>query len=416
MTKSQQNSILIVLIILLGAVVFLHEQAVVDVPQPVLFWEVQSLDTMKFSRDLAREKLNDPTFDETIEQQISEIAKANATHVAIGTPYDPEFLPFLKRWVSAARRHNLKIWFRGNLSGWEGWFEYPLIDREMHKQEILKFIKDNPDLFEDGDIFDSCPECENGGPGDPRQTGDVIGHRKFLIEEYKDLYSEFNRQGKKMYAVVFSMNGDVTKLVMDRETVKSLGNRIVIDHYVTTPEKLVEDTKNLGSATGARIMLGEFGAPVPDLHGELSPEDQKILVERTLRQVAQEGNILGINYWVFAGGTTELWTDSGKHEKAAAKALKTYYSPSLATGYILDDSGNPISSASISTSFAETRTDSRGKFQIPLIEPTLAKISAKNFLSDEIVLPQSGTEITIALTASDNSPIKKFFRFLRSKI
>jgi hypothetical protein len=75
---------------------------------------------MKYSRDLAREKLGNPSFDKVIDDQISRIAGTGATHVALGVPYDPEFLPIMRRWVTAIRKYNLKVWFRGNLSGWEG--------------------------------------------------------------------------------------------------------------------------------------------------------------------------------------------------------------------------------------------------------------------------------------------------------
>src|SRR3989339_935814 len=67
------------------------------------WWEFQSIDTMKYSRDLAREKLNNQEFDQVINQQVANIASAGASHVGIATPYDEEFFPFLKRWVDAAR-------------------------------------------------------------------------------------------------------------------------------------------------------------------------------------------------------------------------------------------------------------------------------------------------------------------------
>ena len=62
----------------------------------------------------------------------------------------------------SARKHSLKVWFRGNLSGWEEWFGYPSINRDEHTAGIVRFITNNPDLFEDGDIFVTCNECENG--------------------------------------------------------------------------------------------------------------------------------------------------------------------------------------------------------------------------------------------------------------
>ncbi len=109
----------------------------------VKYWEVQSIDTVKYSRDLAREKLNDQEFEKDIDKQVELIALTGATHIGIGTPYDEEFVPFLRKWVRAARKYGLKVWFRGNLSGWEEWFGYERITREEHTEKVLAFIKNN---------------------------------------------------------------------------------------------------------------------------------------------------------------------------------------------------------------------------------------------------------------------------------
>ncbi len=58
-------------------------------------WKFQSIDTMKTSRDLAREHLKDPNFSDVVDRQVSDIAKTGATHIAIATPYDDEFLPII---------------------------------------------------------------------------------------------------------------------------------------------------------------------------------------------------------------------------------------------------------------------------------------------------------------------------------
>src|SRR5690242_5495373 len=80
----------------------------------VNWWSIQSVDTMKQSRDLASEKLNDTNFNSQISQQVKAIADTGANYIAIDTPYDEKFLPYLKRWVKASRENNLKVWFRGN--------------------------------------------------------------------------------------------------------------------------------------------------------------------------------------------------------------------------------------------------------------------------------------------------------------
>src|SRR5690606_12731663 len=83
---------------------------------PEQLWEIRAVDTMKFSRDAAREDIPDSA----IIAELTAIKQVGATHVGIATPYDEEFYPMLKRWVEHARDLDLKIWFRGNFSGWEG--------------------------------------------------------------------------------------------------------------------------------------------------------------------------------------------------------------------------------------------------------------------------------------------------------
>ena len=162
------------------------------------WWQIQSIDTMKYSRDLTGQVLDDPMkFQSLISIQVKDIADAGATHIAIATPYDEKYIPVLKIWVKAARANHLKVWFRGNFSGWEEWFGYSRISRIEHQDLLRSFLATHSELFEDGDAFSSCPECENGGPGDPRQTGDTNGHRQFLISEYIIAKNAFFLMGKK---------------------------------------------------------------------------------------------------------------------------------------------------------------------------------------------------------------------------
>jgi len=118
---------LIITIILLAAATYLSKT-----PQFDLFhlfnrqhWDIKSIDTMKYSRDSAQVALHDPKFNEVIDAHVKRIADTGANYVAIDTPYDAEFNPVLKQWVAAARKYHLHVWFRGNFSGWEGWFDYP---------------------------------------------------------------------------------------------------------------------------------------------------------------------------------------------------------------------------------------------------------------------------------------------------
>ncbi len=287
-------------------------------------WEIKSIDTVKYSRDLAREQMGSREFNTVIDKQISDIAATGVTHVAIGTPYDSEFVPFLKKWVDSARKNNLKVWFRGNFSGWEGWFGYQKIDRNTHKKLLEEFILKNPDLFREGDIFTSCPECENGGPGDPRYNRDIIGHRQFLIEEYDISGRAFDRINRLVKPGFYSMNYDVANLIMDKDTTKALGGLVVIDHYVKDPKKVAVDARIIAQKSEGKVVLGEFGAPIPDLHGNMSEQVQSDWIKEAMEEILKTPEVLGINYWTNVGGSAKLWEDNGK-KRQSVDTLSTYF-------------------------------------------------------------------------------------------
>lgn len=304
-------------------------------------WQFRAIDTMKYSRDPSREKINDPTYDEVINKQVGDIAATGATHVAIATPYDEEFLPMLRRWVKVARQHDLKIWFRGNWSGWEGWFEYPKITRAEHIEKTKAFILANPDLFEDGDVFSACPECENGGPGDPRMNNDAAGHKQFLIEEYTMTKQAFKDINKDVASNYHSMNGDVARLIMDKETTAALDGLVVVDHYVRTPDQLVEDVKDYAEQSGGKVVLGEFGAPIPDINGEMTEEEQALWLREALQKLSETDALVGLSYWTNVGGSTQLWNNDGTPRKAVEE-LTNIYSAKAVTITVKNDIGEKI--------------------------------------------------------------------------
>lgn len=311
---------------LLGASVYLagrpRELATPHIPHPV--FDIRSIDTMKYSRDLARSKRDDQSFGEVIHRQVAAIAETGATHVAIATPYDEEFIPFLTQWVAAARAEGLHVWFRGNFAGWEGWFEYPKISRSEHREKLESFISGHSTLFENGDILTPCPECENGGSGDPRNTGDVEGFRTFLVEERDTAQKAFAGIGKKVSVDVQSMNYDVASLIMDQATTAALGGVVGIDHYVEDPVQVSRDVTALAEKSGGKVFLGEYGAPIPDIHGKMSEEEQAEWIRISLEELSYNKHLVGINYWVAVGGSTEIWKTDGTPRRAV-DIIKHYY-------------------------------------------------------------------------------------------
>ncbi len=397
--------ILVITAILLGGGALLwasqnltSEKAVYYPAPKKTLWNFQSIDTMKYSRDIAREKLRDASFDTVIARQVKAIADTGATHVAIATPYDEEFVPFLRRWVGAARTHGLKVWFRGNFSGWEKWFEYPSISREEHLKKTETFILAHPDLFQDGDAFSACPECENGGTGDPRQTGDVIGYRKFLIAEYGAMQGSFKKINKNVRANLFSMNGDVARLVMDKETTKALGGIVTIDHYVKTPEQLVKDIEAIAKNSGGKVILGEFGAPIPDIHGALSEAGQQQWIARALELLETSPDVEGVSYWLSVGGSTELWSSQGVPHQAVT-TLTDYFKPNVVYGFVRDELGKSISGAQVRLDGKSVITDEHGHFALSyrLSEAEEMHISAPGYIGQQQKLAADQQELKVIL-------------------
>lgn len=291
---------------------------------PDASWQIESIDTMKYSRDEAKQGLTDKSYAVLVNKQIEAIASTGANYVAIDTPYDAEFLPVLKLWVRTARDYGLHVWFRGNFSGWEGWFNYPQITEQQHIDKTRQFILNNANLFQDGDIFTSCPECENGAHLNPTDANAVVAYRKFLITEYNSDNQAFAKIDKKVNNGYFSMNADVAQAVMDKQTTKALGGIVVIDHYVPEPQDLLNRVNLLASESGGKVVLGEFGVPIPNLNGNMTDEQQRAWIAQALHLLTTTKSLLGVNYWVSYGGSTALWNDNDTPKPAVAVITKYF--------------------------------------------------------------------------------------------
>lgn len=334
------------------------------------FWSIQSIDTMKYSRDRARDK----TLYSKIPQFVKQIADMGPTHIAIATPYDDEFLPTLKIWVAEARKNNLNVWFRGNWSSWEGWFDYPRFkDFNLHHQKTAEFIKNNQDLFQDGDIFTPAPEPENGGIGDPRTSNKLAKQfNQFLVDSYASCAQAFFVIHIRVACGYYSVNGDIAKDVLTTDTVQKSGNVVVIDHYVKDPQQLVDDIKALSNKFNTHIVLGEFGAPIPGIHGFMNEAQQADYIKENLNQLVTIRSILdGVNYWTAFDGSTELFTKNDT-PKQATKIITDYYNPGVVFGTITNSLGDKLKDFVIKTKDGKftTATDSEGNYTLALPKGT----------------------------------------------
>jgi hypothetical protein len=121
------------------------------------------------------------------------------------------------------------------------------------------------------------------------------------------------------------MNFDVAKLVMDKPTTAALGGVVAIDHYVRSTDKLKIDLKEMTELSGGKIYLGEWGAPIPDIHGKISGDEQAAWIKDALEVFKSDKNVIGLNYWVNVGGSTEIWNARGV-ATPAVPVITEYYS------------------------------------------------------------------------------------------
>lgn len=377
------------------------------------FFEIQSLDTMKYSRDAAA---NDGVTKQ-ISQLVGSLAERGATHIAIGTPYDEEFYPVMKKWVTEIRRQGMKVWFRGNFAAWEGWFGYErFVDPFDHLALTSQFITNHPDLFEDGDIFTPAPEPENGGFGDPRQGGDIQQKFfSFLPRSYQVCKNAFDSLGRDVRCGYFSVNGDVARLFTS-EMVTQTGGVLVIDHYVGTAKELAEDIRAYHDQVNAPIVLGEYGAPIPDIHGELTQEEQAKLIGENLKELAKINNMVqGINYWTAYGGSTALFQGDNKTSRLALQEVVRYFKPHVITGAILDEYGNPIPEVEIqAASIPAVYSQLNGTYQFPIVDEVKVLTLRKNgFKTDRVRVPEIDGKGMITLNVRMSHADKSFFDYIR---
>lgn len=330
-------------------------------------WEVQSIDTMKTSRDKARAELNNSSFDRDIEKELTFIKNTGANYVAVGTPYDEEFLPYLKRWVTLARKSGLKVWFRGNWSNWEGWFNYPKsLAPDDHLKKTRQFIMEHFDLFEDGDIFDSCPECENAGYWKQPERNDQ--YKEFIKAQTENNRKAFEDIGKKVYSNLPSVIGGRAKEVFDQGTFDALGNVVAIDHYIPNPLSMGEYVDYFSKNFHTKVLVSEFGAPIPDINGPMTEEEQAEFIQKVLEELYQRGDaVTGVNYYVLSMGTTALINPNTSLRKAY-QVVTDYYSPGMVKGRVTDPLGDRISGVMVGTidGFRMTRTDQNGEYKLPI--------------------------------------------------
>ena len=210
------------------------------------------------------------------------------------------------------------------------------------------------------------------------------------------------------------MNMDVAKLVMDQKTTSKMGGLVVVDHYVSTPKQLTDGLLQISKQSGGKVMLGEWGVPIPDINGKMTDEQRAKWMTEALKNMTGLGdNLIGVNYWLALGGSTALWSDKDLKSSGMSEVVKKYYSPGVIYGRILDEFGQPVEGAKVSIDGNDVFSQADGYYQYNTVEPVdLITISHEDFKQNFVVSPELDEQTDIILEKENKNFISKLLSWI----
>lgn len=294
---------------------------------------IQSIDAMKDTKDaICGQRPLD-----WINKWLDKAVELGANYVAISTPYDNpscgDALAYTKTWVKAIRAHNMHVWHRHMPLSFEGIYSVNKNNSSNYLDMISNYIKNNPDIFENGDIFTPIPEPQNGGiqgitycANSICQFTSAADFNQWLRDAMTTSQQAFQSINKSIKIGYFGFDGFVAwgdknpdwHGILEDSTVSQMGN-ITIDHY---PETVGETMDQALTALQAKypttpIVIGEYGT----VNGQ--NVDQEVQDTMT---AAKNHNIVGFNYWQFGpSGSGEQLINDDFSNRSDFSTVESFY-------------------------------------------------------------------------------------------
>jgi hypothetical protein len=306
-----------------------------------------STDTMKMSRDTETRPLSS----KEIRDIVTLSARINANYITVDTNWD--YPDYMQQWVDAIRATGHHVWFRSQPNQWENVngasgtmtpAQYEAVERN--------FILDHASLFQPDDIFDACPEPEQGHYWS-RQYGEqwtgnapntaTRDYNAFIRDTTDVANAAFQQKG--IYGVITTIRSTNSFFathpdVFEETTAKKLGY-ITIDSYpersTTDPDTAanvrVNELKAIENLWHLPIIIGEMG-----YSNEMDVDDitQQNVLRSEFQAISALSYVSGVNYWVGAGtntsgGYTHIFSKSGEQWslRPAAYELSAFFKTKL---------------------------------------------------------------------------------------
>ncbi len=294
---------------------------------------VQSIDAMKDTKDA----ICGPRPTDWINKWLDKAVELGAGYVAISTPYENpscgDALAYTKTWVQAIRAHGLHVWHRHMPLSFEGIYSTPKTTGNNYLDLISNYIKNNPDIFENGDIFTPIPEPQNGGiqnvtycANNVCQFQSPAAFNQWLRDAMTTAKSASQAIGKDMKIGYFGFDGFVAwgdknpdwHGILEDSTVAQMGN-ITIDHYPETVGETMDQalTTLQTKYPTTPIVIGEYGT----VNG--TNVDQEVQDTMT---AAKNHKVVGFNYWQFGpSGSGEQLINNDFSNRSDFSIVQSFY-------------------------------------------------------------------------------------------
>jgi hypothetical protein len=270
---------------------------------------------MKVSRDTQQRQLS--------QSEITDIVRLSANlhtnYITVDTNW--EYAAYMQKWVDAVRAVHLHVWFRSHPNQWEDDNGTTgIMTPATYETAEQAFIEQHPTLFQAGDIFDPCPEPEQGlywpnkyntqwvynAPNDATRA-----YNSFLRDTTDVANQAFQHIGiSGVITTIRSTNSFFATHpdVLEQATVEKF-QRITVDSY---PDTSTTDPATAAQARVAELQMIENTWHVPIVIGEMGysnhiavdDQTQHLVLKAELAAISALPYISGVNYWVGAGSNT----------------------------------------------------------------------------------------------------------------
>lgn len=316
-------------------------------PSPSADWAIQSVDMMKYSKDVV---CNQPS-QATVDTMVQRAKDSGANYIAISTQYDNtatgycgngvtgNALALTTKWVNSIRAHGLHVWFRQMSNSFEGINGVTKVSNTpAYTNFIVNYILANPTLYQPGDIFTPTPEPDSAGISgvtycpticqftNATDFNNWIQNTQVAVKNAFTQIGVSNVQvgyyGTSGFIVYGANNSDwYGKSFLTAATVASMNNVIAMDDY---PESFGQNLSY--SMTGfhkvwpnATLVMGEWGTI------DATNSAQAVQQVNTSMAAAKQPFVTGFNYWNLGPAGHESLLNSDLSTNATYTAVQNFF-------------------------------------------------------------------------------------------